>query len=576
MKGRDVISHFAAMLAHHPERAILTLPDGESTLTLTWRELLQRASGCARAQDEAGVREGELLPIFHPLGAGLIAEFVGAILLGAIPCVFAPPNPKISTDVLVRKLHGMLGEKPLHCMAVADELLPFFEGHVQHALPDLRVLHHNPAHEANADEANADDWLKRRPAPDAPCFLQHSSGTSGTPKAVVISHRQITEHLEVYGHVLAVSERDRIASWLPLYHDMGMVACLWGSLLWNIPSHHIDNLAWVYEPRRLFDVIANERSTLCWLPNFAFNYLSNSLNDDDITSLAGAQQALASVRAWVNCSEPVMARSFDAFAERFAGAGVTRASLSASYAMAENVFAVTQTTVGHEPPRLALEREALEREHEVVANAKPDTSQRAFVSSGRVLPGVELALLLSNGTRVELDPAGSSRFAGEILLRGPYALRDYYGNDAATANALRDGWYHTGDIGFLSDGELYVIGRSKDLIIVAGRNVDPGEIEFIANQVEGVIPGRVCCLGIESATSGTEELHLIVESDVHGGTDRRGLIARCKQRVALESSFQLRQVWCRERGWLVKSTSGKIARSENRARLIAEEASLKE
>ncbi|MCK6440939.1 MAG: AMP-binding protein, partial [Planctomycetes bacterium] len=516
-----VLARFRATLDAGPDRMILRYVDKNmAPHERSWARLLGEAASSAKQLADSGVKRGDILPVMRPMGIELIRDFLGAILLGAVPCVLAPPNRKMSHDVFLRKLLGMIGAKDLRACVIDESLGDFFAEHLARAHPGFRAL--TPASGSTEDPTS---WLARDVEPDDLAFMQHSSGTSGIPKAVEISHLKICAHADAYRDALGVQSDDRIASWLPLYHDMGMVACLWCGLLWDIPASHMSNFDWSLKPGRFLEEITRFKATLTWMPNFAFAYMAKNIPE---SQLAGID--LSSVRAWVNCSEPVLQSSFDAFINRFSPLGVRKESLSASYAMAENVFAVSQSK--RCPLTFNADRTALEQQG-VVRPAKPGSSSKTFVSSGRVVKGTEVRIVHRDNGK----PLGDNS-VGEIALRGSLALSRYHGNEEATAQAIRDGWYHTGDLGFTLDGELFVIGRVKDLIICGGRNVDPTEMEMLANGIEGVIPGRVCCLGVENDEIGTQDIHLVVETHTPR-EQHQAIVDALKAAVARETDFRI-------------------------------------
>jgi fatty-acyl-CoA synthase len=578
-----VHAHFRRMAKECGGRVIVRIArrDGDSA-ELTWGALLDGAARSAERLRAAGVARGTTTAIMRHLSPELLFDFLGAIAIGALPCVVGPPNPRMAAEVFARKLSGMAGAAGFEFVLIDAGRPELMEA--ARSISDVKVLEGEIGDRSVPlpTLSDAAELFSDNPDPDDPVFLQHSSGTSGVPKGVVVTHRALLTQLRHYGASIAVAENDRIASWLPLYHDMGMVACLWGGLLWNVPATHLSNFEWVMDPWMLFDAVERDWATLVWLPNFGFSLLAGTPPGRRGDGVERAEQpAIQTVRKWVNCSEPVRGESFDAFIARFGGAGassarVTPHSLAASYAMAENIFAVTQTADGT-PMRLEVDRQVLERDGRAVAAAR-GTPSRALVSSGRAIAGTEIAIVSRDGARTN-----AIGVTGEILIRGDCLFSRYHNRPELTAAAFRDGWYATGDIGFLwgaggagesikpaaTTPELFVIGRNRDLIICGGRNIDPAEIEALAASVTGVAAGRACCVGLDNAALGTEDVHLIVEAEERAANDPRAIAATLKQ-LAVQMNLPLRQVCVMPRGWLVKSSSGKIARRECRAKLIAD------
>ncbi|TLM80401.1 MAG: fatty acyl-AMP ligase, partial [Actinobacteria bacterium] len=352
--------------------------------------------------------------------------------------------------------------------------------------------------------------------------LQHSSGTTGLQKGVALSHRAVLRQLEVYAGALHIDPAsDVIVSWLPLYHDMGLIASFLLPLLLGVKLVLMSPFDWVRAPYRLLQSISAHRGTLTWLPNFAYNFCAQKIRDRDLLGVD-----LSCLRAVINCSEPCRAESHAAFAERFAGYGLHPAALMTCYAMAENVFAVTQAGLDGPVTLDVIDRDALQIER--VARPAPGDGRAAvtMVSNGRPLANVAVRIVDAGGADLP------ERAVGEIALRSDCMLSEYYHRPDATEQAfLPGGWYRTGDLGYLAGGELYVSGRMKDLIIVGGKNIYPQDIEAAASQVPGVHPGRVVAFGLFDEAAGTEEVALVAEVDTVDEVEREALGEAIRQAV---------------------------------------------
>jgi acyl-CoA synthetase (AMP-forming)/AMP-acid ligase II len=389
------------------------------------------------------------------------------------------------------------------------------------------------------------------------CLVQHSSGTTGLQKAVALSHHAVLGHVERYARAIELRADDRIVSWLPLYHDMGLIAAFHMPLAAGVPIVLCSPFEWVTAPGLLLEALATERGTLAWLPNFAYNLMAARIRPDEIEGLD-----LSLVRLLVNCSEPIQARSHALFAERFGAVGLTADKLGGCYAMAETTFAVTQTPIGRGAQVRLFDRAALAGGR-VESTADPARG-RPCVSSGRPIEGCEIRIV--DAGRVDLPGDG----VGEILVRSASLFDGYRHDPERTAASMVDGWYATGDLGFMADEELYVVGRLKDLIIVAGRNLAPEDIEAAAGEVPGVLPGRVVAFGVSDAESGTEQVWIVAETEVEEPELKARLRADVIRAVMGIDVTVGRCVLVPSR-WLVKSSSGKLSRSQNRARAIERE-----
>ncbi|MEP7293713.1 MAG: AMP-binding protein, partial [Chloroflexota bacterium] len=402
------------------------------------------------------------------------------------------------------------------------------------------------------------------PDPDEIAFLQHSSGTTGLQKGVALTHRAVLNHLASYSDAIALNAQDVIVSWLPLYHDMGLIAGFLLPLLQGIPLVLMSPFEWVKSPAMLFRAIDQYQGTLCWLPNFAYNHCARRIRQRDLEGLSAA-----SMRMFINCSEPVYAESHALFAERFAPLGVVPTMLGVSYAMAENTFAVTQTPLGKalpgEAPRLdTVNRVTLQSDlcAEPVAADHPNAVVK--VSCGKPIAGVSVRVV-----DAESKPL-PERSVGEIVVRSDSMLNGYY--QRPDLNPFRDGWYLTGDRGYIAEGEVYIVGRSKDLIINAGKNVYPQDIEAIVNGVTGVHAGRAVVFGVPDEREGTELIAVVAEVETDDPDARKIITQNMRQAVAQGSTVTLNYVQLVDAKWLIKTSSGKIARAANRDKWLAERA----
>ena len=338
-----------------------------------------------------------------------------------------------------------------------------------------------------------------RHLPEDALFLQFSGGTTGTQKCVVVTAAMLAEQVSRLSEALALQESDGVVSWLPLYHDMGLIACLHFPLWTGIPSLHFAASDWLLRPELLFRYLQEYRASLCWLPNFAFSYLAQSKErmEDSYT--------LTHVRAWINCSEPVRRKSVSDFAERFGDWGVVSESLQSSYAMAENVFAVTQSASGKSAPTVGRSQVK-----GTAASYQPNAFELiddVYVSSGRCLNGMRLRIIGTDGLPCPAYTAGEIQLQTSCLFKGYWDRNGFRQDDAFT----EDDWYRTGDFGFIAGDELFVIGRMKDIVIVGGQNIFPEDVEIIASQVVGVYPGRVVAFGIDNDELGTQSVGVVAE-----------------------------------------------------------------
>ncbi len=515
---------------------------------VTYRDLARESQRYAHFLAANGVRRGDVVLIVLRHSPDLFASFLGAMLAGAIPSFMPPPTSKQDPQLYWRshqKLFARIGAGAV--LTSADHRASL---HANLPNLSLRVL--------VADEARSFAPEFAAPATIAPhdiAFLQHSSGTTGLKKGVALSHAAVLTQIANYARALQLTPADRIVSWLPLYHDMGLIACFMLPLVTRTPVVMLDAFEWVANPVLLFDAIKLHRGTLCWLPNFAFHHLCRTVRPS-------ARLDLSSMRAWIDCSEPCRAETFDLFIQKFGGVGVAPEHLQVCYAMAETVFAVTQTRPS-QPPRVLTVDADLLRNEQRVALVSPDAPHQTVLSAGTPIAGLHVRILDAHGHPQPEAKVGEIALSGDCLFAGYYRLPD------ETERKLRDGWYHTGDLGFLLDGQLFVAGRKNDLIIVHGRNYYAHELEFIVNQTAGIHPGRAVATGWFRAEVGSEEVVIIAETDSLAVADRTRLVLEVKERILAQAGLTVFDVHLAPAGWLVKTTSGKLSRTENLQKYLA-------
>lgn len=276
---------------------------------------------------------------------------------------------------------------------------------------------------------------------------------------------------------------------------------------------------------------------------------------------------LRSVRAWINCSEPVRERSMEEFAAKFGDWGVRKESLQTSYAMAEAVFAISQSELGKEVP--TVERAIVNRGPQNYSELAFDLIDDVYVSSGKPLPDTQVKIVAKDGSIC------GEATAGEIHVRTPSLFSGYWGTEGFQTHTLMDGWHATGDYGFLADGGVYVIGRFKDIVIVGGNNVFPEDVECIVNAIEGIYPGRVVAFGVEDKDYGTQSLAIVAETKTEADEEMTNrLEAAVRKAVLTNIGIAPRHVAVVPQRWIVKSTAGKISRRETRERFLREKLTL--
>ncbi|HVA26692.1 MAG TPA: AMP-binding protein [Candidatus Baltobacteraceae bacterium] len=516
----NIATQLREIAARSPNAPFCTFLRGKDVETISYAQLYARSCAYAHMYAKRGVPRGGIVLVILQHSPHLFYAFFGAVLAGAVPSFMPFPTPKQRADLYWAD-HETLFDR------IEPTLIVTYGANRDAAiaaLPSLRV----PI--LVADEVPLQATLGEFPGMNADydevACLQHSSGTTGLKKGVMLTHGAVDLHVEAYASSIALQAGDRVASWLPLYHDMGFITSFLMVALRGLHVIALDPFEWVMRPGLLLDAIEQHRATLTWLPNFAFAHLASATKPS-------ARWDLSSMRAFINCSEPCKPRAFERFVERFESSGVGPEMLAICYAMAENVFGVTQTQLGAAP-----------RVHNGV------------LSCGRPIAGVRVAV------------AGDGE-TGEISVASPFLFSGYYRQEEVTRAKLRDGWYATGDLGFIDDGELFVAGRIDDMLVVNGRNFYAHDLEELVSAVSGCLPGRAVAISVEDAATGAEAV--VVLAECKGDGDARAICATIKAMILERLGLAVHAVVPLLAGRLIKTTSGKISRTKNKDLYLAGE-----
>jgi fatty-acyl-CoA synthase len=534
--------------------AIVHWKAGETPFRWTWGNLIHAAEMYSAALNNSGIKRGDVCAIIARHNPLLYPVYLGCVCAGAIPAILAYPNPRLHPNKFREGLEGMGKRSGLDWILTERALEGVLQPLLGTGRSTIRGLQFPFVGNDYLEgvEAKVPGGAVHTIRASDPLLLQHSSGTTGLQKPVLLSHHAVLDHVTQYAKFLAVSNVDKVVNWLPLYHDMGLIAAFHLPLALGIPTIQIDPFEWVLAPSLLLEVMSAERATMTWLPNFAFSMMADKINEEDLEDVT-----LDSCRMVINCSEPVRYRDEEKFFRRFAPRGLKREALSSCYAMAETTFAVTQTPPGREPTRLAVDPQALSKG--VVNPGVYPTAVKVCVSSGELIPGCHIRIVDD-----ELNDLEEGR-VGEILIKTPWMFDGYRNYPEKTAAAIRDGWYLSGDYGFRYASNFYIIGRKKDVVIIAGNNIYPEDVEAVVNDVDGVIPGRVVAFGEEDAEFGSERLSVVAETRLTDEAQRQRLrMAIIKAGMGIDVSIT--NVYLVPPRFLVKSSAGKPSRSTNKAR----------
>ena len=538
----EALFHFAR---RDPERVHiqLRLENGEMR-PITYGGLLSQSSAVAAAlRQRAGLRPGDRIALMLPTGADFFPAFFGAVLAGAVPVPLYPPlaarphrgvRPASSRDH--RRFRGagagnLSGGRP----------------------PGAAIGQPGPRIGKRGDPGQPGHGLRRRcPAPAPGCRLHarnNTSGSTGDPKGVVLTHSNLIANIRAIAETLKIDSRDVGVSWLPLYHDMGLIGAWLSCLYLGVPVVIMPPQAFLTRPERWLWAIHRYRATLSAAPNFAYELCMRRVDDRHLEGLD-----LSCLRATMNGAEPVQPETLEGFSRRFQPYGFRAEALMPVYGLAESSLAVTIPPLSRRPLLDPVDRRALERTGRAEPASAQSVNPLTFVSTGRPLAGHQVRIVSRAGSPLP------DRVQGHIQCRGPSVMQGYFGRAEATAEVLQDGWLKTGDLGYLADGELFVTGRVKDIIIQGGRNLYPQELEHVAADVEGIRRGCVAAFGVSGRHLAGERLVLVAETRRTEPEEKEKLAAAIREKMDSQLGIPLDEVVLAPPQSVPKTSSGKIRR----------------
>jgi fatty-acyl-CoA synthase len=526
--------------------------EGGEARTLRYGDLLRSASAVAGGFAEAGVEPGETVALMLPTGEEFFAAFLGVQLAGGIPVPLYPP---FSLD-RIAEYTGR--QSRILTSAGARILITVSRGQavgqvLRSRVPSLREVT-TVATLAGRGRAAPTVALTG----ESPALIQYTSGSTGDPKGVLLTHQNLLANVRAIAAAVAMTPTDVGVSWLPLYHDMGLIGCWFTPLYFGIPVAILSPLSFLSRPERWLWTIHTRRATLTAAPNFAYELCVRKVSERSLEGLD-----LSCWRAALNGAEPVLPDTLERFARKFAPYGFRPEALLPVYGLAESTVALTVPPLGRPPRVESVSRKVFETEGRAEPAPSGERSPIRFVSVGRPLPAHQVRIVDDQGRE---QP---ERREGQLLFRGPSTMKGYYRNPEATAAIFKgEGWVDSGDRAFLADGEVFITGRVKDVVIRGGRNYYPQEIEAVVSEVEGVRRGCVVAFGAPDAREGTERLVVVAETRAMEAMEKAALVGAIQERLADALGVPADVLLLVPPRTVPKTSSGKLRRSASREQYL--------
>jgi 1-acyl-sn-glycerol-3-phosphate acyltransferase len=535
-------------LQAHPEQTQVVDLQDDAELRLSYRQLADAAARVAAGLQRAGVSARQSVAIMLPTSPEYFSTYLGILMAGAIAVPIYPPARASQLEDHVLRHTGILANARVTLLVTTGEAMVVARL-LQARVPGLRrVL----TPQQLAEGAGTCTPVAARGADIA--FIQYTSGSTGNPKGVVLTHANLLANIRAMAQTIEATPDDVFVSWLPLYHDMGLIGAWLAPLYVGFPLVVMSPLAFLGKPLRWLQAMHRWRGTLSAGPNFAYELCLKRIDD---VALAGLD--LSAWRLAFNGAEAVSPDTVQRFAERFAACGLRASAMAPVYGLAEASVGLLFPPLGRVAPIDRVQREPFTRDGRALPAAADDAGALRFVACGRALPGHAIRVLDDAGHEV------GERVEGRLEFRGPSATRGYFHNPEQSARLRHDGWLDTGDRAYVAEGDVYITGRVKDIVIRGGRNLYPQEIEQVVGDIDGVRKGCVAVFGSPDPASGTERL--VVMAETRPGTAQakarlRDAVARAVVAAIGEPPDEIALV---RPHTVLKTSSGKVRRSACRA-----------
>lgn len=538
-----------------PDRVHIHLLEDDSGQDITYRQLLEASLSVAAGLTAAGLRRNETVAIMLPTCAEFFYAFYGVMLAGGVAVPIYPPARPDKIEEYVRRQVSILRNAEVRFLITFDRVKALSQL-MRLSLPSLADVT-----TVDALRETAGKLPTATVEPSDTAFIQYTSGSTGDPKGVVLSHANILANIRGIGWAVKVRPTDVVVCWLPLYHDMGLIGSWLFSVYYALPITILSPLVFLSRPERWLWALHDSRGTLCPAPNFSFELCARKIPDQALEGLD-----LSSWRVAINAGEAVLPDTLERFRKRFQPYGFRPESFMPCYGLAESAVALTFPSIDRQPVIDTIRRDLFEKESKAVPADSRESSVLRFVANGRPLPGHEVRLLDDQGREL------GERVQGRLFFSGPSTTSGYFRNPEATAAVVtEDGWMDSGDLAYRAGGELYITGRVKDCIIKSGRNIIPQEVEAAAAEVPGVRKGCVAAFGMVDAESGTERLVVVAETRATGRQALGRIETEVVQGVHAVLGIPPDKVVLVAPQSIPKTSSGKIRRNETHALFLSGE-----
>ena len=523
---------------------------------VTFPELWKWACQRANRFRELGLKKGDRVALILPDPDAFVLAFIGALTAGLVPVPMYPPMTLAKMEAYGETVRHILASSGARALVTVPSLEPMLRAHLVDVAREAGTV--SDGVRVILDAELEGDLPEKAVAPceisiDDLAFLQFTSGSTRMPKGVMVSHRNLSAnaHAIMFDGLHATS-KDRGVTWLPLYHDMGLIGFVIAPAFAQVAVKFLPTLTFIRRPSLWLDAVHKFRGTITFAPNFAFALAARAVSDEQ-----SREWDLSCLKA-IGCgAEPIQPETLRNFVARFSSKGLRSEALLPCYGLAEATLAVTFGSTAEVMRTEKLDAASMHRGEAVLVDGADGPE---IVSCGRPLPGFELEVRGAEGARL------AERMVGEVWVRGPSVMTGYFGQPDATAEVLDGEWLCTGDLGYLVAGELFVCGRTKDLIIIHGKNFYPQDVERIVSETEGLRPGQ--CVAFARAGVDGEECVVVAEAN-SASIDPREVASKVKLRVRAELGLPVAEVVLIKRNTLPKTSSGKVRRRDTKVRLEA-------